>query len=163
MFDPKCRFCKGYSLSLCTLFANFQNGVIFRILGVFWNPFLHGTTAMSCENVFSRSFLFLISELNWRFSKGSSLFLVAIFANFQNGLIVGIVVVLPNRFFCIEQLQCFVEMSLACFLHFKFLTQSDDFAKAVAFAWWQFLPMFQMVAFFELSHFSSCFFEPFFA
>ena len=35
------------------------------------------------------------------------------------------------------------------FLHFKFWTQSDDFAKSIAFAWWPFLAIFKMVSFLE--------------
>ena len=32
---------------------------------------------------------------------------------------------------------------------FNFLTQSDDFAKSIAFAWWPFLASFKMLSFFE--------------
>ena len=38
---------------------------------------------------------------------------------------------------------------LICFWQFYFLTQSDDFGKAIAFAWRPFLPIFKMVSFFE--------------
>ena len=49
-----------------------------------------------------------------------------------------------------EQLQCVVETFLACFFfYFKFLTQSDDFAKAIALAWWLFFENFKMVLFFQ--------------
>ena len=34
-------------------------------------------------------------------------------------------------------------------MHFKFLTQSDDFAKSIAFAWWSFLAIFKMLSFVE--------------
>ena len=49
--------------------------------------------------------------------------------------------------FCTEQLyKVFVEWILTCFLEFEFLTQSEDFAKAIAFARW---PIFKMVSFLE--------------
>ena len=66
----------------------------------------------------------------------------------------------------------FVETFLACFRHFYFLTQTEYFAWAIAFALWPFLPIFKMLLFFEYklfffkcSHFStiSCFIKPFFA
>ena len=37
------------------------------------------------------------------------------------------------------------------------MTQSDDFAKSIAFAWWPFLAIFKMLSFFNIS----CFLEPF--
>ena len=51
-----------------------------------------------------------------------------------------------------------VDSFLICFRQFYVLTQSDDFAKAIAFAWRPFLSIF------KLSHFSSirCFLERFF-
>ena len=52
-----------------------------------------------------------------------------------------------------------VDSSLICFRQFYFLTQSDDFARAMAFARRPFLPIF------KLSHFSNimCFLKRFFA
>ena len=40
-----------------------------------------------------------------------------------------------------------VHSFLICFWQFYFLTQTDDFAKAIAFAWKPFLPIFEMVSF----------------
>ena len=34
-FDPKSVFCMGYSLCIVAIFGNFQNALIFRILGGF--------------------------------------------------------------------------------------------------------------------------------
>ena len=42
-----------------------------------------------------------------------------------------------------------VDWFLICFCQFYFLTQIDDFAKAIAFAWRPFLPRLKMVPFFE--------------
>ena len=50
-------FCKGYSVWLVAIFGNFQNGLIFQMLAVFWRRFLHRTTAMCCRNLFSKFFL----------------------------------------------------------------------------------------------------------
>ena len=41
IFDPKGGFCMGKSLCMM---ADFQNGLISRIFGVFWSGFLHRTT-----------------------------------------------------------------------------------------------------------------------
>ena len=41
IFDLKCGFCMGYSLCMM---ADFQNGLISRIFGLFLRSFLHRTT-----------------------------------------------------------------------------------------------------------------------
>ena len=41
IFDPKSRFCMGYSLSMM---ADFQNALISPIFGVFWSGFLRRIT-----------------------------------------------------------------------------------------------------------------------
>ena len=68
--------------------------------------------------------------------------LVAIFCNFQNGLIFEYQVFF-RAVFCLEQLQCVILVVLI-------LSQSDDFGKAIAFAWWPFLTIFKMVSFFKV-------------
>ena len=42
-FDPKCQFCKGYSLCIVANFGRDEKVAIFRILGVFESRFLHRT------------------------------------------------------------------------------------------------------------------------
>ena len=42
-----------------------------------------------------------------------------------------------------------IESFLVCFVQFYFLTQTDDFAKAIAYGWRPFLSIFKMVALFE--------------
>ena len=42
-----------------------------------------------------------------------------------------------------------IESFLVCFVQFYFLTQTDDFAKAIAHGWRPFLSIFKMVSFFE--------------
>ena len=56
IFDPNRPFCKGYSFCIVPIFANFQNGLIFRILAVFWSRFLHNTTVMCFYSCFSHAF-----------------------------------------------------------------------------------------------------------
>ena len=51
--------------------------------------------------------------------------------------------------FCIQQLYCVCWFVFDMFLAILFLTQSDDFGKAIAFAWRPFLPIFKMVSFLE--------------
>ena len=51
--------------------------------------------------------------------------------------------------FCIEERQCIVETFSTCVFAFLIFDQSDDFAKAIAFAWWPFLAIFKMLSFFE--------------
>ena len=46
-FDLKGGFYMGYSLCMI---ADFQNGVISRIFGIFWSGFLHRTTVNNFEN-----------------------------------------------------------------------------------------------------------------
>ena len=55
-------------------------------------------------------------------------------ADFQNRLIFRIFSVFSNGFLHRTTFKRFVEWILTCFLEFKFLTQSDDFAKAIGFA-----------------------------
>ena len=44
IFEPRWRFCNGYSLCMVANFGHFGIVVIFRILGVFfWRSFLHPT------------------------------------------------------------------------------------------------------------------------
>ena len=64
-----------------------------------------------------------------------------------------------SPFFAENNSNVFVEMFFACFWQFYFLTQTEHFAWAIAFALWPFL------ANLIYSHFSniSCFLEPFFA
>ena len=48
--------------------------------------------------------------------------------------------------FCTQQLEMLCRMDFDMFFGILILTQSDDFAKAIAFAWW---PIFKMVSFLE--------------
>ena len=60
-----------------------------------------------------------------------------------------------ERFFAQNNCKWFVEWILTCFLEFSFLIQSEDYAKAISFAW---LPIFKMVSFFGYLGFSQAVF-----
>ena len=80
---------------------------------------------------------------------GYSFCIVAIFGHFQNALIFSNISCFFGAVFCIEQIYVFVETFLACFRQFYFLTQTEYFAWAIAFALWPFLAIFKMLSFFE--------------
>ena len=100
------------------IFGNSQNALIFEYYLFFRAVFLYRTTLMCCRNVFSM--FFCISNFSPKVSilqRLYSLWLVAVFGNFQNALILRILAVYRTNF-CIEQLQCVVETFLACFFAF---------------------------------------------
>ena len=68
-------------------FSNFQNRLIFRILGVFSIVFWKEQRWCSCRVVFRMFLAILFFDANWPFCKGYSVCIVAIFADFQNRLI----------------------------------------------------------------------------
>ena len=78
-------------------------------------------------------------------------------ADFQNCLISALCSVFSCGFFAQNNSNVVVELFLTCFWHFKFLFQSDHFAKAIIFAWaiafsrW---PIFKIVSFLEYLLFS---------
>ena len=61
IFDPKCRFCKGYSLCLVANFGNFQNGLIFQILAAFWSRCI-GQVQSIVETVLACIFAFFLNS-----------------------------------------------------------------------------------------------------
>ena len=94
IFDPNWLFCKGDS-DFQNPMADFQNGLIARIFGVFSSGFMHRTTLMWLKNRFSLFFLILIFDPNWLFCKGYNL---CAMADFQNRLISRIFGVFSGRF-----------------------------------------------------------------
>ena len=52
-------------------------------------------------------------------------------------------------FFAQNNSNVFIETVLECFRQFYFLTQTEYFAWAIAFALWPFLAIFKMLSFFE--------------
>ena len=80
---------------------------------------------------------------------GYSLYIVAIFGYFQNALIFRIFAVFWSRFFALNNFKVFLETFFAYFRQFYFLTETEYFAWAKAFALWPFLAIFKMLSFFE--------------
>ena len=89
---------------------------------------------------------------------GYSLCIVAIFGHFQNALIFFNISCFLEPFFAYNNSNVFVEMFLACFRQFYFLTQTKYFAWAIAFALWPFLAIFKMLSFFNFYLFFGAFF-----
>ena len=83
-----------------------------------------------------------------------------IFANIQNDLFLEYQVFFRAVVFAQNWYNVPLDSFSICFWQFYILTQSNDFAKAIAFAWRPFLPIFQMVSFLQ---YIRCFFERFFA
>ena len=75
--------------------------------------------------------------------------MVANFGHFGNVVIFRILGVFSSRFFAQNDSNVLLELFFVCFRPFLFLTQNDDFAKAIAFAWWPILAILEMLSFFE--------------
>ena len=113
-------------------FANIQNALTFRILGVFQGGFLYRTTILSLDSflICFRHFYFLCQSddfakapFAWR--PFLPIFKMLSFFEYQ---------VFLERFFAYNNYIVSLDSFLICFKHFYFLSQSDDFAKAIAFA-----------------------------
>ena len=132
--------------------ADFQNPLISRIFGVFSSGVLHRTTLMWLKNRFSDVFVnrnfwpkLTILQRLWplhdgRFSKSSHSSNIWCFL---------------KRYFAQNNSNVIKESFFACFCESQFLTQTDHFAKAVAFARW---PIFKIVSFLEYLVFSEAVF-----
>ena len=80
---------------------------------------------------------------------GYSLCIEAIFGNFQNAVIFRILAVFKSRFFAWNNLNVSAETFFSCFRQFYFLTQTEHFGWAIAFALGPFLGILKRVSFFE--------------
>ena len=80
---------------------------------------------------------------------GYSLCIVAIFGHFQNALIFRILAVFLEPSFAWNNFNVFVEAFFPCFRQLHFLTQTEYFAWAIAFALWPFLAIFKILSFLE--------------
>ena len=78
-----------------------------------------------------------------------SLCMEAIFGNNQNSLFSRILGLSTSSFFALNKYNMLVDSFLICFRQFYFLTENDDFAKAIAFGWRPFLPIFKTLLFLE--------------
>ena len=130
IFDWKWGSCMGYNLCIM---SDFQNALISPIFGVFSSCFfLQRTTLNELENKFWHVFGILIFDINWWFCMGYSL---CIMADFRNALIFGIFGVFSIYFLHRTTLNDLWNRFWLFFWNFNFW-QSDDFAWALAFAWW---------------------------
>ena len=121
IFYPKWGFCMGYSL---WMMADFQNGLLSRIFGVFWSGFFaQNKYKWFVECILTCFLKILIFDPKWGFCMGFSLCMMG---NFENALISRIFVVFWSVFFAQNKCKWFVECILTCFLEFQFLTQSED-------------------------------------
>ena len=115
---------------------------------------------MSFRIVFRIFLAFLIFDPNWPLCKGYRLCMVySLWMRRPNFKILSFLeysFLFSERLFAQKNSNVLVELFLTCFKHFQFLTQTDQFAKAIAFAW--------DGHFSKFSHFSNiwCFFELFF-
>ena len=127
--DPNWPFYKGYSLctgySLCKM-ADFQNGLISRIFGVFSSGFLHRTTLVClliCFSHFFRHFNFWPKLISRTFFKGYCLcmgYSLRKMADFQNRLISRIFGVPSSSFLHRKTLVCLYICFSHVFAHFNF-------------------------------------------
>ena len=90
----------------------------------------------------------------WGFFMGYSFCMVD---DFQNDLYSGIIFCFLEGSFVQNNSKWLVEWILTCFLEFYFFSQSEDFAWAIAFAWF---PISKMVSFLEYLVFFGAVFLP---
>ena len=109
----------------------------------------------SCRMVFRMFLAFLIFDPTCPFCKRYGLgmdYSLCKIADFQNCPISRIFGVFASSFFAQNNCAVLVERLFACFWHFQFLIQTNNFVKAIFLAWaiafarW---PIFTIVSFFE--------------
>ena len=120
-FDPNCHFCMGYRL---TKMVDFQNGLISRILAVFFSVFCTEKLNCSCRFIFGIFLEKKILNPNCPFCIGYRLIKMV---DFQNSLICRILAVFFQRFFAHNNLILLVDSFSAYFWRKKFLTQNCPF------------------------------------
>ena len=84
---------------------------------------------------------------------GYSLCIVAIFWPFSKWSHFSNISCFLEPFFAYNNCNMFVETFFACFRQFYFLTESEYFAWAIAFALWPTLAIFKMISFSNISRF----------
>ena len=139
----------GYSLCIVAIFGHFQNALIFRILAVFQSRFLHRTTLMCVQK--RSSHLFCIFNFSSKLSilHGSQPLHCGHFRPFSKCSHFSNISFFLEPFFAQNNFNRAIETFFACFRQFQFLTQTEYFACAIAFALWPFLAIFKMLSFFE--------------
>ena len=154
--DRNWPFCIGYSL--CKV-ADFQSCLISGIYWVFFGAFffVQNNSNDLLEWFVACFWHFKIFWPKLTICTGYSLcmgYSLCKMADFQSCLISGIFGGFSSRFFAQNNSNVLVECYFACFCHFYFLTQTDHFAWAIAFARW---PIFNICLISRI-FFPSCFF-----
>ena len=150
LFDPNWPFCKVYSL--CKM-ADFQNGLISWIYGIFLQRFFaQNNSNVILESFFSRFWPFEFLTQTDRFAKSYPLQdgRFSKWSHFSN------IWCFFKRFFAQNNSNVLVESFFALFWPFEFLSQTDHFAKSIAFARW---PILKIVLFLEYMVFFPAFFS----
>ena len=95
IFGPNWPFCKGYSPCLMAIFANFLKQSHFSNSSCFLKQFFMEQLYCSSRDVFIYIYIFFFCNFNFwpKLTILQKLCIVAIFANFQNGLTFPIVAV----------------------------------------------------------------------
>ena len=138
----------GCSLCIVAIFGNFQNALIFPILAVFSSRyFAQNNFNVFVETVFGFFGQFSSLTQTEYFAWAIAFVLWPFLVNFQNSLIFPILAVFSSRYFAQNNFNVFVETVFGFFRQFSFLTQTEYFAWAVAFALWPFLAIFKMLSF----------------
>ena len=139
----------GYSLCIVDIFGHFQNALIFRILAVFLSRFLaQNNFNVFVETFFAcfRQFYFLTQteQFIWAidFALWPFLAIFEMLSFFEYKLFF-------QPFFAQNNFNVFVETFFACLRQFYFLTQTEYFVPAIAFALWPFVAIFKMLSFFQ--------------
>ena len=144
----------GYSLCIVANFGHFQKYYHFSIISCFFKPFF----AQNNFNVFVETFFAWFRQ--FQFSTQTKHFAWAIaFALWPFLAICKLLSLFEYQLFfravfAQNNLNVFVEKFFACFRQFQFLTQTEYFAWAIAFALWPFLTIFKMLSFFKYQPFS---------
>ena len=129
IFDPKWPFCKGYTL---WKMADFQNGLISRIFGVFFERFFaQNNSNVLLEWFFACFWNFEFLTQNEHFAKAMVLAWAIAFARWPIFKIVSFLEYLCffERFFVQNNSNVLLKWFFACFWNFEFLTQNEPFCK----------------------------------
>ena len=128
------------------IFANIQNGLTSRILGFFSSAFCIHWYKVLVDSFLIRFWQFYILTQSDDFAKAIA-FSWRPFSQYSKWSHFSNIRGFFQRFFAQNQYNVLIDSFLICFWQFHILTQSDDFAKAIAFSWRPFLPILKMVSF----------------
>ena len=117
-FDPKCQFCKGYSLCIVANFGRDEKLPFFEYWVFLRAVFCTEQLKNDCRVFFSMFLRILNFDPKCQFCKGYSLCIVANFGRDEKVAIFRILGVFESRFLTQNSLKTIVECFLACFWEF---------------------------------------------